>query len=260
GVNRNRGRVGAADGPSVIRKACCNIPVHRSDQLINDFGDIVNSGKSLEELQHNLIDVIKEFHLNGIKSIVLGGGHEVSFPHFTGIKRAYPNKSIGVINFDAHFDLREVNLNIGSTSGTGFWEIKNSTGELNYLILGVQKISNTATLFERAHQYGVKLIEADMFDSGQTELIMRTISDFCSSVDLVYVTLDMDVFSAAFAPGVSAPASIGLFPNNEFRQIFKFVKNQPNVVAFDIAEVNPLYDVDGRTSNLAAGFLYNWLS
>ena len=260
GVKRNYGRIGAAAGPTEIRKASCNFPLHQSDQNIVDFGDIDCSGTTLEEQQQNLIDVIKQIQVQGGKTIVLGGGHEITYPHFAGIKNAHQQKSIGIINFDAHFDLREVSSNIGPTSGTGFWEIKNTFGELNYLILGVQKISNTGTLFDRAKQYGVQQIAADLFDVGQTEMIMRSISTFCKSVDLIYVTLDMDVFSAAYAPGVSAPASKGLIPNNEFQQIFEFVKKQSNVVAFDIAELNPLYDNDAQTAKLAASFLYDWLS
>lgn len=260
GVKRNQGRAGAAGGPSEIRQASCNLPVQKSDQIIVDFGDIDCSGTTFEEQQQDLFDVIKQIQEKGCKTIVLGGGHEITYPHFSGIKKAHPQKSIGIINFDAHFDLREVNSNIGSTSGTGFWEIKNTFGELNYLILGVQKISNTGTLFNRAEKYGVEQIGADLFDVGHTKMILKTISTFCNNVDLIYVTLDMDVFSAAYAPGVSAPASKGLVPNNEFHQIFEFVKKQSNVVAFDIAEMNPLYDNDAQTARLAASFLYDWLS
>jgi formiminoglutamase len=57
------------------------------------------------------------------KSIVLGGGHEVTFAHYSGIKKAFPNQKIGIINIDAHFDNREPENGVGASSGTGFWQI-----------------------------------------------------------------------------------------------------------------------------------------
>src|SRR5690554_1547974 len=58
GVRRNLGRIGAAEGPKQLRKACCNLPVHNPDQFILDFGDIIIDGDSLEVHQKKLIDVI----------------------------------------------------------------------------------------------------------------------------------------------------------------------------------------------------------
>ncbi len=74
------------------------------------------------------------------KSIVLGGGHEVTFAHYSGIKKAFPNQKIGIINLDAHFDNREPENGVGASSGTGFWQIAQE-GEIHSLHIGIQKNS-----------------------------------------------------------------------------------------------------------------------
>src|SRR6185369_12077806 len=71
------------------------------------------------------------------RPLVLGGGHETAWGSFAGILvAARPDWRIGVINVDAHFDLRA------------------DSRPFHYLCLGVSEASNTAALFERADYLG----------------------------------------------------------------------------------------------------------
>ena len=54
--------------------------------------------------------------------VVLGGGHDMAYGHYKGLKQYLGSESVlGIINFDAHFDLRS-NQN-GNNSGTPFYQI-----------------------------------------------------------------------------------------------------------------------------------------
>ncbi|MEN9796231.1 MAG: hypothetical protein RLZZ150_1208, partial [Bacteroidota bacterium] len=66
-----------------------------------------------------------------------------------------------------------------------------------------------------------------------------------------YVSVDMEAFASAYAPGVSAPAADGFAPH-EVRECLTQAAASRSLVALDIVEVNPRYDVDGRTAKLAA--------
>src|SRR5690606_1566362 len=85
--------------------------------------------------------------------ILLGGGHEIVYGHYKGLRQAYPTASIGIINIDAHFDLRKP-AETGPNSGTGFWqiaqEVQASGYPFHYMALGIQKAANTQELFTRA--------------------------------------------------------------------------------------------------------------
>ncbi len=61
----------------------------------------------------------------------------------------------------------------------------------------------------------------------------------------------MDVFSSAYAPGVSAPSPMGCSPS-DIIPVLKYIFNSKKIVSLDIAELNPLYDRDSQTVQLAS--------
>ena len=76
---------------------------------------------------------------------------------------------------------------------------------------------------------------------------------------MIYISVDLDGFAAAYAPGVSAPAAIGLqssFVLQTIREIMKSGK----VISIDIAEMNPEFDRDAITARLGARMIDEVLS
>lgn len=258
GVRRNRGRTGAKGGPESIRRAASGLPVPKHEFEIPDLGDYV-AGSDLETDQLELCDLVCNIHKSNNRSVLVGGGHEIAYPHFLGLKKAFPNKRIGIVNLDAHYDLREVDPSIGSTSGTGFYQILSEYPETGYLILGVNESSNTQILRNRAEALDIKQLSLFDLQIMPIEDVLYQVRIFAQQYDILYLTVCMDVFSAAFAPGVSAPAAFGLIPDARFFTLFKEIHRLNKIHAFDIAEVNPQLDIDSRTSKLAAQLLYYWL-
>jgi formiminoglutamase len=81
GVKRNKGRLGAADAPDMIRAQLANLPVHQSVSIV-DIGTVVCEQGQLEKAQAELADQVERSLQQGMKPIVLGGGHEVAFGSF----------------------------------------------------------------------------------------------------------------------------------------------------------------------------------
>lgn len=256
GVKRNKGRVGAQESPDLIRKNMSNFPVINSGFSLKDFGNVKCEDGDLESAQNLLAEKVSKVLSKRGKSIVLGGGHEVTFAHYSGIRKAFPNQKIGIINFDAHFDNRKPENEL-ATSGTGFWQIAQE-GEIHSLHVGIQKNSNTIKLFEVADDFGMKYILADEIYSENIPNLMFTINSFLEDVDIVYVTICMDVFNASIAPGVSAPAYNGIFADRNFMQIYRHILSSEKTKALDVAEVNPNFDIQERTARLAASLVNEW--
>jgi len=256
GVKRNKGKVGAKDAPDVIRKNMSNFPIIHSDFSLRDFGNVKCEDEDLEFAQNSLAEKISKVLLNKGKSVVLGGGHEVTFAHYSGIRNAFPNQKIGIINFDAHFDNREPE-NGFATSGTGFWQIAQE-GKIHSLHIGIQKNSNTRKLFEVADDFGMKYILADEIYAENLPNILFTVNSFLDDVDVVYVTICMDVFNASIAPGVSASAYNGIFADRNFMQIYRYILSSEKTIALDVAEVNPIFDIQERTARLASSLVNEW--
>lgn len=259
GVRRNKGRVGAKDAPDIIRKNTSNFPVVNPAFVLKDFGNITCEDRNLEKSQKELANKIAVVLKRKGKSLVFGGGHEVTFAHYSGIKQAFPDKRVGIINIDAHFDNREIDPNIGASSGTGFYQIAQE-GEIHSLHIGIQKNSNTLKLFDTAHQFRMKYILADELFFENLPNIYQKIDAFLAGVDVLYLTICMDVFNAAIAPGVSATAYNGIMADSAFMHYFKHILKNEKLIAMDIAEVNPSLDIAERTARLAASLANEWFT
>lgn len=257
GVRRNQGRVGAKEAPPIVRKNLSNFPVVTPEFRLLDFGDIKCEDGHLESAQEQLSNTIAKTLSKGGKSVVLGGGHEVTFAHYSGIRKAFPNKKIGIINIDAHFDNREIKSDVGATSGTGFWQMAQS-GEINSLHIGIQRNSNTLKLFDTAHQYKMNYILADEIFFENLPSVYAKIDELTEVCDILYVTICMDVFNASIAPGVSAPSYNGIFADASFMHLYRHILKSLKLVALDVAEVNPSIDIAERTARLAASLINEW--
>ena len=257
GVKRNKGNTGAKDAPDVIRKNMSNFPVVNSSFTLKDFGNIECENENLEKAQNLLAEKVKIVLEKSAKSIVLGGGHEVMFAHYSGIRKAFPDKKIGIINIDAHFDNREIDPKIGVSSGTGFWQIAQNE-KIHSLHIGIQKNSNTLKLFDTAHHYGMKYILAEELFFENLPYIYEKIDQFINEADLLYITICMDVFNASIAPGVSAAAYNGIFADAAFMHFYKHLLKSEKLIALDVAEVNTKIDINDRTARLSASLINEW--
>lgn len=259
GVKRNQGRIGAFDGPEAIRKQLAKMPNHLNDAVdFFDIGSIRCLDEEMEAAQTSLSEQVFRLLQNNAFPILLGGGHDIAYGHYKGIKKFLgENKSVGIINFDAHFDLRN-NAN-GNNSGTPFFQIaqdcKNDSSAFNYLCLGIRKDANDKVLFQTAEDLGVTYIENIKFSMNEAQNIVRVLLDFIRKVDHVYVTIDLDGFSSAYAPGVSAPSPLGFDPKIVIESLELIIKSK-KLISFDIAEMNPKYDTDNQTAKLAASLVH----
>lgn len=251
GVRRNQGRLGAAQGSYAIKKALANFP--SPPHSIVDAGIVLCEGTQLEQAQQELGSNIKKLLNNGQKTIVLGGGHETLYGHYLGVRAAIgEDKKLGILNIDAHFDLRK--FDVQPSSGTMFHQLLTEDSNASYFVMGIQRYGNTQELFNRADQLGVRYIYEDDLLTMDTTEIKQEIDHFVANCDVVLMTLCMDVVAAEAAPGVSAPSAFGLQPTF-VRQLLRLALAHPKVMSFDVCEVNPKFDIDQRTAKLAAGFV-----
>jgi len=259
GVRRNKGRTGAKNAPDFIRKACANLPFHSENpKQIFDFGNIILENENLEAARKEQIECVSELIQNQYFPIILGGGHETALGDFLGLAEHFQN--IGIVNIDAHFDLRIPVEN--STSGTPFFEMSEFCHENNrnfhYFVIGIQPTGNTEALFKRAENLNAKTILADEVQV-DLNFALRELEDYLAKFDAVYLSLDLDVLDSAFAPGVSAPCTNGLTPF-QVKSIIQTVINSGKLKLFDVVELNPEFDSDNRTAKLAAHFLQEFVS
>lgn len=254
GVRRNKGRLGAAEAPNALRSGLANLPWRFPEAAgLFDVGNIACAGEDLESAQQQLGEAVAAILLKGAAPIILGGGHETLYGHYLGVREAIgKDATLGIVNIDAHFDLRPYDEQ--PSSGTMFRQILESDKNSRYFVAGIQRYGNTQELFDRADLLGVTYVHEDEMIPGHLDQLMAALDDFIEQHDAIMLTLCTDVLNAAFAPGVSAPSPFGLDPTT-VRAIIRKVAGQEKTRSFDICEVNPTLDENGRTVKLGAYFV-----
>ena len=252
GVIRNQGRPGAELGPDQIKSQLAKLPCPMHGPYL-DLGTIICEGDALESAQNQFAELIQFCHQHGHKTVALGGGHEIAWAHYQGLTPHY--SKLGIINFDAHFDLRPYQKGDPGTSGTPFSQIAAFCEErhlpFDYCCIGIQKFGNTPTLFQRANELNVNYLFAeDLYEKSQAWQI-AFLDDFMLNLDHIYLTICLDVLAECFAPGVSAPQTMGLTPW-QILPLLKYIIQSGKVVSLDIAELSPPLDQEQKTARLAA--------
>jgi formiminoglutamase len=257
GVRRNQGRIGTEVGPDHIKSVMGSMSYHLPESLeILDFGTIWLEDSELEGVQNQTKEIIFKLLKSKYFPVVLGGGHDLAFPHGSAIIDLAADKgdSVGILNLDAHFDLREKVNGLGH-SGSPFFELldyaKKKNISLQYCCLGIQKAANPAYLFERARKTGTWWLENEECSLYNWEKVLDLLNAFTDKVNKIYLTIDMDGFSSAYAPGVSAASPMGYSPDFAFK-VIEYLAKSRKLISMDVVELNPSYDQDLCTAKLAA--------
>ena len=246
GILRDEGVTGAAEGADAIRKGLSELP-NIKNLKIYDYGNLEK--KILEEAQEEYSEKIVDIYSKGLFPIGLGGGHDIVYGAYKGIRKAFPDKKIGIISFDAHLDIKSYDERM--TSETSFKKILDEDENVEYAITGFQRLENSRSLIRNADEKRVLVLEEEYPE----EFTISSLKSFVKKMDIVYVTMCMDVFDGSAAPGVSFPTVLGM-DAKKGRRILRAIMETKKVVCIDFAEINPRYDIASRTSRLAGYMIY----
>ena len=257
GVRRNHGRTGAHKGPDLIRAALADQAWHLPVPCY-DAGNLYCVEDNLEEMQKEQTSWVEKLLELGHFPLLLGGGHEMSLGSHLGLRahlaRHDERGAIGIINFDAHFDLRS---DVRSTSGTPFLQIADGCQKdqvpFHYLCLGVSEVANTSLLFQRAASLGAQWLLDEELAPWKLALAENRVRHFLARCEQIHLSIDLDVLPASVAPGVSAPSPRGV-QLEVVEHLIQVIKSEAGskLRLADIAECNPAFDSGGVTAKVAA--------
>lgn len=259
GVARNQGRTGAAKGPSALRAALANTAWHHGETPVIDAGDVYCQEDQLEQAQAEFGARLAQLLAGGFRPIGLGGGHEIAYASWLGISEHLQQRGkaphIAILNFDAHYDLRRAER---ASSGTPFRQIADDCQRrgwtFDYACFGVSAAANTGALMDCARELGVCTVW-DWQMQNASAPASEALAQLLDRSEMLYLSVCMDVFPAAQAPGVSAPAALGV-PACVIWPLLQQIRASNKLFYLDIAELNPSFDIDQRTAKLAARIVW----
>lgn len=249
GVRRNRGREGARRAPDEIRRAFYKLPTPEmiSAGDIFDLGNTLVQG-SLEQVHERHCQVIEQLLRDDKIVIVFGGGNDISYPDCKAMHKVF--SEVMAFNIDAHFDVRAETL---CNSGTPYRQLleERLLSPENFFEIGSQPFANSATYQTYLMEKGVAIYPIESVRRYGIERRLEDLIRSRSASRAIFWGIDMDSVRASDAPGVSAPSPIG-FSAEEICHIGSIAGKRKRSKLLEITEVNPDYDVDGRTAKLAA--------
>jgi formiminoglutamase len=260
GVRRNHGRPGAAKGPAALRRMASTLPAWPGLQIA-DGRDVRCDNTDLESAQARQAERVAAAIERGALPIGIGGGHEIAYATYRGILQSkVPSgrkiERLGILNFDAHFDLRRDQR---ATSGTPFLQAlvdaAGSERSVSYRVLGISETANTQALFDTARRHNVQHVLDTQLLARDLAAQLSELAIWMASIDALHLSFCLDVLPQSVAPGVSAPAARGV-GLDLIEPLLVEAAGSGKLVAADIAELNPAFDRDSATARVAARLLW----
>jgi formimidoylglutamase len=263
---------GSSQAPGVIREILYtnrdynpdyNIALTHDNFRVADFGDLNVVHTDYRETHNRLTKVISELCSDNIIPIVIGGDHGISFPVIRGLVEA-KEKTIGVIVFDAHPDLRQNHYG-EITSGTPF---RRALEEIpghgilpsNLVEIGIGGWHNSAFYWDFIKERGITVFtNNDVHEKGIRNAVSKAIEVAGFKTDHIYVSLDIDVLDCAYAPGTGAPSPGGL-TSRQMLEAMLLLGRENRVIGLDLVEVFPNKDINNITSTLAASLIQTFIA
>lgn len=176
--------------------------------------------------------------------ISIGGDHSITAMLIKGWKSVHPDQRIGILQLDTHFDLRSLEDH-GATNGTPIRNLIESgtTQGSDVWNIGLHGFFNAKELKEYAEKHGVNYVPLSRArEKGISKTIQTALDDLKKRVDMIYLTVDMDVLDIGCAPGTPAGAPGGMRTEELLEAVYT-AASEDLVQAMDIVCLDPLRDI-----------------
>jgi arginase len=277
------GRRGVDMGPSAMRKAGIRQRLRDLEYEVVDDGNLNSDEPEALEMHDPKLRYLSEIAAvmedlagrvsksvaAGETPLVLGGDHSVAIGTIAGIAAQYrrEKKRLGMIWLDAHGD---ANTPATSPSGNihgmpqavafgrgadelvrigGFAPGESKLDPVCCCIFGARSID--AEEKKVIADIGLRVFAMEEIDRrGIYETSREAIQIASRGTEGIHISFDVDVMDPTVAPGVGTPVRGGL-TYRETHTVMELVAESGRMVSMEVAEVNPILDVQNSTAEVA---------
>jgi agmatinase len=200
----------------------------------------------------NIERAIRQILEQGALPVTIGGDHSVPIPVVSAFNSQEP---LFVVQLDAHLDYVDERHGVREGHGNVMRRIHEMPHVSGVAQIGVRGPgSSSPSDFIDARRSGSIIIGPREFRRIGVEAVLAKLPD----APHYYVTMDVDVFDPALAPGSGSPSPGGL-DYYEVTDLLRGIATKGDVVGFDFVEVAPMYDPTEVTAQLAARVILDFL-
>ena len=246
GVKDDRGtkqNIGAAEAPDEIRQAFYKLKSPTKDINLIDMGNI-ERGSSVKDTYFALTSVLSDLLKEGIFTIILGGGQDLSFAQFNAYETL--GRSINFVSIDEKLDLDESMPDNQKFLMDVFTKENNHL--FNFTNIGHQSYYVHDDIMSTMEKMNFDCFRLGHFKNNikETEIVLR---------DADMISFDFNAIKCSDAPA-RANASPNGFYSEDICQIARYAGISDKVSSFGIYEMNPSLDINNHTSQLAGQMMW----
>lgn len=259
----------ASENPDAMRRTWQSFRTYNLDEDIDlanlnviDLGNVkqhvTDIAFSQQQMKEAMTKIREDFA--PAVSIALGGDHSITAMLVQGWKEAHPNETVGILQLDTHFDLRDLTV-FGPANGTPIRNlIESGTVKGSHVHnLGLHGFFNAKELKDYADEVGVHYkTMKQVRKQGIEAAIQKALAQLEQEVDTVYLTVDMDVLDIVHGPGTPAASPGGMYAH-ELLEAVQIAGEHPKVKAMDIVCVDPRKDIGQITVKHATHTMLSFL-
>lgn len=241
----------------------------QKDKAVIKSKDLANLRKNEHEIEKfnsnlykNIVDRIEEKYF----SILVGGDHSVAIA--SALASAKVNGDIGIIWIDAHTDYNTFETTVtGNIHGlplaaiNGYKNAELRSYHEGEVIQPAKTVIVGARSIDEAEKYNVQdsgvtvFTTEDIKEKGIEAIMDKAFKIAGYKTKGIHISYDLDIIDPDVAPGVSVPEVCGISENEAITINEYIIKHIDEVVSYDLVELNPLKDIDGKTEKIALKLL-----
>jgi agmatinase len=250
-------RSGTRWGPQAMRSVSAlnsgynfelGVDLHESLTIV-DVGDVSVIPANIEKSFDQIDRALAYIHEREVFPVVLGGDHSIGYPDIRGLA-PFVDGNIGIIHFDRHTDMSELNLD-ERMHGTPFFHATNipNAPPANLVQIGIGGWTGSHPGVKAARERRATSITiSDIERYGLERIAELALEIAWKDAKAVFLSFDIDSVDPAFAPGTGTPEAGGLLPREAMRMLRLIARE--GLAGMEVVEVSPPYDVGDITSVL----------
>jgi len=226
--------------------------------------------------------IVETLHDQG-SAIVLSGDHSMAFSTIAGLKKTFPEKTVGIVWVDAHADLHspftsptgnmhgmplamaaaedntESKVNDPKPDALEIWTRLKNLGiqgpKFKYehlFYIGVRSVEAPEVALMKKHQ--ITNLTVEEFRKVGVQQTIERIENQLADCDLIYVSFDVDSMDPSVSRGTGTPVEGGL-SFEEALELNVALATLDKVVTWEMVEINPTLDTKNAMAQNALEIL-----
>ncbi|KEO83505.1 formimidoylglutamase [Tumebacillus flagellatus] len=261
---------GASTTPAAVRAAFKSFTTYSLEYGVDlqtlpvrDLGDIQMHPTDIRECHRRIQEGLQALYEQQphLVPILIGGDHSTSCPSIQAFAARYPGKRIGILHFDAHHDVRNLEDG-GPTNGTPFRGLLESgVVEGRHIVqIGIRGFMNSKAYHDYVKRHGVHIFTSrDVRRLGIDAVLDQALELAGDGTEALFVSFDVDVIDQAYAPGCPAVGTGGMNPWDALDALYR-LGQLPQVQGIDFVEFDPTVDVRNLTTRMTVQFMLTFLA